>query len=59
MVATSSRVALLDEALRGLFDSEIETNVPKAEDRFEILKLLLRKFPHNLADSDINEVIWI
>lgn len=57
VVATSNRVSSLEEIVRGIFDIEVETNMPKAEDRFEILKSALRRFPHHLNDDDINKVI--
>lgn len=56
VIATSGRVSTLDEAVRGLFDAEIETAVPKVEERLEILKLMLRKFSHRLKSSEIDEV---
>ncbi|XP_022691341.1 spermatogenesis-associated protein 5-like [Varroa jacobsoni] len=56
VIATSGRVSTLDEAVRGLFDAEIETAVPKVEERLEILKLMLRKFSHHLKSSEIDEI---
>ncbi|OQR78160.1 spermatogenesis-associated protein 5-like [Tropilaelaps mercedesae] len=56
VVATCNRVSMLDENIRGVFDSEIETTVPKAEDRLKILKLMFRKFPHRLMDNEISEI---
>ncbi|KAK7309880.1 hypothetical protein RJT34_06971 [Clitoria ternatea] len=47
VVASTNRVDAIDPALRrsGRFDTEIEVTVPNEEERFQILKLYIKKVP--------------
>ncbi|KAK7271275.1 hypothetical protein RJT34_27036 [Clitoria ternatea] len=47
VVASTNRVDAIDPALRrsGRFDAEIEVTVPNEEERFQILKLYIKKVP--------------
>ncbi|KAH7100071.1 AAA-domain-containing protein [Auriculariales sp. MPI-PUGE-AT-0066] len=53
VVATTNRPNALDPALRrpGRFDCEVEIGVPDAPARLNILHVLLKKTPHDLADG--------
>ena len=53
VVATTNRPNALDPALRrpGRFDREVEIGVPDALARLNILRVLLKKTPHELSDD--------
>jgi AAA family ATPase len=53
VIAATNRPNAIDPALRrpGRFDKEIEIGVPDAAARLSILRVLLRRTPHNLPDD--------
>ncbi|KAF6097323.1 spermatogenesis associated 5 [Phyllostomus discolor] len=55
VIGATNRPHALDAALRrpGRFDREIEIGVPNARDRLDILRKLLRRVPHALADAEL------
>ncbi|CAE6408763.1 hypothetical protein ACGC1H_001567 [Rhizoctonia solani] len=58
VVATTNRPNAIDPALRrpGRFDREIEIGIPDASARLEILSVLLRNTPHELADPELESL---
>jgi len=58
VIAATNRPNAIDQALRrpGRFDREIEIGVPDADARLSILKVLLRRTPHQLPDSLLKEI---
>ncbi|KAG8763932.1 AAA+-type ATPase [Ceratobasidium sp. 423] len=58
VVATTNRPNAIDPALRrpGRFDREIEIGIPDASARLEILSILLRNTPHELADQELESL---
>ncbi|KAI0632362.1 AAA family ATPase [Trametes polyzona] len=58
VVATTNRPNAIDPALRrpGRFDREIEIGIPDAEARYHILRVLLSKAPHSVADEDLRSI---
>ncbi|KAI5474649.1 ribosome biogenesis factor recycling AAA family ATPase [Pseudohyphozyma bogoriensis] len=58
VIAATNRPNAIDPALRrpGRFDKEIEIGVPDAASRLSILKVLLRKTPHNLTDEALTSI---
>ena len=58
VIAATNRPNAIDQALRrpGRFDREIEIGVPDADARLSILKVILRKTPHTLVDSLLEEI---
>ncbi|EIW59744.1 AAA family ATPase [Trametes versicolor FP-101664 SS1] len=58
IVATTNRPNAIDPALRrpGRFDREIEIGIPGSEERYQILKVLLSKAPHAIADDELRSV---
>jgi AAA family ATPase len=55
LIGATNRIEAVDAALRrpGRFDREIEVTIPSAEERTEILSVLLRDVPNMLSHSDI------
>ncbi|KAJ1567910.1 spermatogenesis associated protein 5 [Nowakowskiella sp. JEL0078] len=55
VLAATNRVNAIDDALRrpGRFDREVEIGIPTPNDRFEILKVHLKKTQNDLSDDDI------
>lgn len=58
VIAATNRPNAIDQALRrpGRFDKEIEIGVPDADARLSILKVLLRKTPHSLPDTLLQDI---
>lgn len=58
VIGATNRPNALDPALRrpGRFDREFEIGIPKADDRVEILKSLLKPMRHNLNDLEMQEI---
>ncbi|KAL8004723.1 putative AAA+ ATPase domain, ATPase, AAA-type, core, AAA ATPase, AAA+ lid domain-containing protein [Plasmopara halstedii] len=58
VLAATNRPNALDPAVRrpGRFDREVEIGIPKANDRLEILRVALRKLPHKLTNSELQEL---
>ncbi|KKM99080.1 hypothetical protein LCGC14_1151400 [marine sediment metagenome] len=56
IIGSTNRPDILDPALRrpGRFDLEIEFDPPDSKERAEILKIILKKFPKNQYDNNIN-----
>lgn len=55
VVATTNRPNAIDPALRrpGRFDREVEIGIPDVPARLDILRVLLRKTPHTLTESQL------
>ncbi|CAI5744985.1 unnamed protein product [Peronospora destructor] len=53
VLAATNRPNALDPAVRrpGRFDREVEIKIPTANDRLAILRIALRRLPHNLTHS--------
>ncbi|ORX78441.1 AAA-domain-containing protein [Anaeromyces robustus] len=58
LIGTTNRPNSIDEALRrpGRFDREVEIGIPNANERKEILEVLLRNVPHTLTDENITKI---
>ncbi|CAI5734703.1 unnamed protein product [Hyaloperonospora brassicae] len=58
VLAATNRPNALDPAVRrpGRFDREVEIGIPKANDRLAILRVALRRLPHKLTDSELQEL---
>ncbi|KAG7386168.1 spermatogenesis associated protein 5 [Phytophthora pseudosyringae] len=58
VLAATNRPNALDPAVRrpGRFDREVEIGVPRANDRLAILRVALRRLPHKLANSELQEL---
>ena len=58
VIAATNRPNAIDQALRrpGRFDKELEIGVPDAAARLSILKVLLRRTPHQLEESLLSEI---
>jgi AAA family ATPase len=58
VVAATNRPNSIDPALRrpGRFDQELEIGIPDADARLEILRIQLRRMPHDLTDTYIRSV---
>ncbi|KAF8340801.1 AAA family ATPase [Amanita rubescens] len=55
VIGTTNRPNAIDPALRrpGRFDKEIEIGVPDADERLDILNVLLSKTPHNISQDEL------
>ncbi|OWZ08471.1 ATPase [Phytophthora megakarya] len=58
VLAATNRPNALDPAVRrpGRFDREVEIGIPRANDRLAILHVALRRLPHKLTNSDLQEL---
>ncbi|KAE8912278.1 Spermatogenesis-associated protein 5 [Phytophthora fragariae] len=58
VLAATNRPNALDPAVRrpGRFDREVEIGIPRANDRLAILRVALRRLPHQLTHSDLQEL---
>ncbi|ETN11396.1 hypothetical protein PPTG_10288 [Phytophthora nicotianae INRA-310] len=58
VLAATNRPNALDPAVRrpGRFDREVEIGIPRANDRLAILRVALRRLPHKLTDSELQEL---
>ncbi|XP_042325696.1 ATPase family protein 2 homolog isoform X4 [Sceloporus undulatus] len=58
VLGATNRPHALDPALRrpGRFDKEIEIGVPNAQNRLDILTKLLKKVPHSLTETELNQL---
>ncbi|ETP48547.1 hypothetical protein F442_05735 [Phytophthora nicotianae P10297] len=58
VLAASNRPNALDPAVRrpGRFDREVEIGIPRANDRLAILRVALRRLPHKLTNSELQEL---
>ena len=58
VLATTSKIEAVDSHLRrpGRFDCEIEISAPSSSQRWQILSLLLAKFPNNLSQEEVAEL---
>ena len=57
IIAATNRPEDMDEALLRRFATKIFVGLPSAEDRYEMLKGLLRSIDHNLSIRDCTDVI--
>ncbi|ETO79602.1 hypothetical protein F444_05741 [Phytophthora nicotianae P1976] len=58
VLAATNRPNALDPAVRrpGRFDREVEIGIPRANDRLAILRVALRRLPHKLTNSELQEL---
>lgn len=58
VIAATNRPNAIDQALRrpGRFDKELEIGVPDADARLSILRVLLRRTPHQIPDILLQEI---
>lgn len=58
VLAATNRPNALDPAVRrpGRFDREVEIGIPKANDRLAILRVALKRLPHKLSYSELQEL---
>ncbi|EEY58411.1 ATPase AFG2 protein [Phytophthora infestans T30-4] len=58
VLAATNRPNALDPAVRrpGRFDREVEIGIPRANDRLAILRVALRRLPHKLTQSELQEL---
>ncbi|KAG6612538.1 Spermatogenesis-associated protein 5 [Phytophthora cinnamomi] len=58
VLAATNRPNALDPAVRrpGRFDREVEIGIPRAKDRLAILRAALRRLPHRLTNSELQEL---
>ncbi|KAG1695638.1 hypothetical protein DVH05_019377 [Phytophthora capsici] len=58
VLAATNRPNALDPAVRrpGRFDREVEIGIPRAKDRLAILRVALRRLPHKLTNSELQEL---
>ncbi|KAE8997747.1 Spermatogenesis-associated protein 5 [Phytophthora rubi] len=58
VLAATNRPNALDPAVRrpGRFDREVEIGIPRANDRLAILRVALRRLPHKLTHSELQEL---
>lgn len=58
VLGATNRANALDPAIRrpGRFDREVEIGIPSASDRFDILRVSLRRLPHKLSDEQIRDL---
>ncbi|CAH0473725.1 unnamed protein product [Peronospora belbahrii] len=58
VLAATNRPNALDPAIRrpGRFDREVEIGVPTATDRLAILRVALRRIPHKLTNSELQDL---
>lgn len=58
VIGATNRPGALDEALRrpGRFDRELELPIPTPRARLDILKVVLRKVPTELVESDLEDL---
>lgn len=58
ILASTSKPDMIDASLRryGRIDYEIEIPIPDRKARLDIMKKMFENYPHNLTDSEINEL---
>ncbi|DBA03732.1 TPA: hypothetical protein N0F65_004149 [Lagenidium giganteum] len=58
VLGATNRPNALDPAIRrpGRFDREVEISIPNANDRLEILQVLLARIPHRVTDEELLEL---
>ncbi|KAF4044377.1 ATPase family associated domain-containing protein lid 3 [Phytophthora infestans] len=58
VLAATNRPNALDPAVRrpGRFDREVEIGIPRANGRLAILRVALRRLPHKLTQSELQEL---
>ncbi|RLN98340.1 hypothetical protein BBJ28_00010757 [Nothophytophthora sp. Chile5] len=58
VLAATNRPNALDPAVRrpGRFDREVEIGIPRASDRLAILQVALRRLPHSLTTTELQQL---